>query len=105
MGAAISSQSTALAGKTPTKVLPRKEKAGQSSETLSATKKKKPDASYELNLSDAAQINLGSALPGISTPAEALQNLNLVKSAVQQSPAALLNLHKPDLKSVMDLLA
>ncbi len=105
MGNTISSQSTALNGQNAADALLRNETAANSSSTQSTTQKKTPSASYELSLSETAQALMGSKTPATNNPTDAQKQLDLIKAAAQQSPATTLNLHTPNAKSVVDLLA
>lgn len=104
----ITSQATALTGQNGNEALLRNEKASQNNadkSTLSTRPEKKLDASYELNLSEAAQGKAASPLPAVNSPEEARRQLDLIKSAAENSAASLTSLHKTNAKSVVDLLA
>ena len=105
MGNTISSQSTALNGQNAADALLRSDTAASSSSSQSTPPKKTPSASYELSLSDTAQALMGSKTPVTNNPTDAQKQLDLIKAAAQQSPATTLNLHTPNAKSVVDLLA
>lgn len=105
MGTKISSQSPALTGQSAADAMMRNEAIEKSTEDFSTGSQKTLEASYEVNLSDKAQSLLSSALPSVNTPDEAQTQLNLVKLAIQQSPATFLNSHKPNAQTVTDLLA
>ena len=104
----ISSQTTALTGQNGNEALLRNEKASQNNadkSTLSKRPEKKLDASYEVNLSEAAKGKTASPLPAVNSPEEARRQLELIKSAAENSAANLTSLHKVNAKSVVDLLA
>ena len=104
----IISQFNALSGQNGNEALLRNEKASQNNadrSTLSKRPEKKLDASYELNLSEAAQGKVASPLPAVNTPEDARRQLELIKSAAENSAANLTSLHKVNAKSVVDLLA
>ena len=105
MGNTISSQSTALNGQNAADALLRNETAANSSSSQSPTPKKTQSASYELSLSETAQALMGSYTPATNNPTDAQKQLDLIKAAAQQSSATVLNLHTPNAKSVVDLLA
>lgn len=105
MGNTISSPSTALNGQTAADALLRNETTATSSSTQSTAPKKNPSASYELSLSETAQALMGSSTPATNNPSDAQKQLDLIKAAAQQSPSTILNLHNPNAKSVIDLLA
>lgn len=105
MGSKISSQSQALTGQVAAESLLRNETADSTADIVPSIPKKKLDSSYELNLSETAQSLLSSALPVVSTPDEAQIQINLIKSAAQQSASTVLNSHKPNFQTAIDLLA
>ena len=105
MGTKISSQSPALTGQNAADAMMRNEAIEKPADAFSASPQKSLDTSYEVNLSDNAQSLLSSASPGVSAPNEAQTQMNLIKLALQQSPATFLNSHKPTAQTVIDLLA
>ena len=105
MGTKISSQLPALTGQSAADAMMRNEAIEKPAEDFAASPQKSLDTSYEVNLSDKAQSLLSSAPPGVSAPNDAQTQMNLIKLALQQSPATFLNSHKPNAQTVIDLLA
>lgn len=101
----ISPQTTTLTGQNATDALPRDKSASKPAESTSLNTKSQPGASYELNLSEKAPSFMSSPLPNIITASDAQTQLNLIKSSAQESPGTTVNLQKPNVKSVIDLLA
>jgi hypothetical protein len=106
MGISISSQqSSALTGQSAADALLRTDNLDKS-ETAQPSDIAKPlGASYELSLSESAQAAMGSKTSAVNNAEEAQRQIDLIKSAVQQSPTVVLSMQKPDVKSVIDLLA
>ena len=98
----ISQQPSTLSGQSAAEALQRKEK---SDKTLTSQPKTKLDASYELNLSETAQALMASPLPAVTGPVDAKKQFDLIRAAAEKSAASVLSSHKPNTKSVMDLLA
>ena len=105
MGTKISSQSSALTGQSAADAMMRNEAIEKPAEDFSSGTQKSLDTSYEVNLSDKAQSLFSSASPSVSEPNDAQTQMNLIKLALQQSPATFLNSHKPTAQTVIDLLA
>ena len=98
----ISQQPSTLSGQSAADALQRKEK---SDKTVTPQPKAKLDASYELNLSETAQALMASPLPAVNGPEDAKKQLDLIRAVAEKSAASVLSSHKPNTKSVMDLLA
>lgn len=106
MGISISpQQSSALTGQSSADALLRTDNPDKSETTQSSAITKPLGASYELSLSESAQATMGSKTPAVNNSEEAQKQLDLIKSAAQQSPSVVLSMQKPDVKSVIDLLA
>lgn len=105
MSTTISSQSSALTSQSAPEALLRNDRAANTPEIPATDMTNRLDASYELSLSESAQTLMGSARPSVKTSTDAQKQLDLIKTAAQQSANSLLNLQKPNAKSVLDLLA
>lgn len=105
MSSTISSQSPALTAQNAADALLRNDRTANAPEILAPNPPNKLDASYELSLSESAQATMGSARPSVNTPTDAQKQLDLIKATAQQSANNVLNLQKPNAKSVIDLLA
>lgn len=103
----ISQQATPTTGQTGTDALSRNEQGSQTvaDKSISTSPPKKLDASYELNLSEAAQAKLASAPAETNTPEKAQLQMNQIRSAMEKSTTSMTNLHKINSQSVLDLLA
>lgn len=101
----IPQQSSTLQVQSTAEALLRKEKAVKSDKPIDPQLSNKLDASYELNLSEAAQSMTASALPAVKTPEDARKQLDLIRAAAEKSAGSMLSSHKPNAKSVVDLLA
>lgn len=104
MNTKIPSQVSTLTGQNSAEAILRKEKSDKP-ETTSTQPRKKLDASYELKLSETAQSMISAQLPPVRSPAEARQQLDLLRSVAEKSAGSVLSAHKPSAKSVVDLLA
>lgn len=92
-----------LSGQPSSESLRRQEKTERLEQSASAPKKL--DASYELKLSETAQSMISSQLPPVRNQEEARKQLEQLRAAAERSPAAVLGSQKPNVKTVLDLLA
>ena len=108
MVSSISQQTAAPTTQTGTDALLRNEQSSQtSSDTPASTSTPTPklDASYNLDLSDAALTKLATSSTETNSPENAKKLLDQIKSSLQNSTTNLNSLHKTSPQSVMDLLA
>ena len=108
MVSSISQQAATQTTQAGTEALLRNEQSSQTSaDTPASTSAPTPklDASYNLDLSDAALAKLATSSTETSSPENAKKLLDQIKSSLQNSTTNLNNLHKTSPQSVIDLLA